>query len=414
MYVRVYNETIPTLVRWLLKMKTSVYKNHARKTYDLTDAERARYRKISQESHLAKIAAEQGLHKSIHDINTPKLDPNNLMPQLAKNGLTTLSLFSGGGGLDLGFDRAGYKHIASYELIPICKQTFSLNRPNWLVYGGSDEGDVTKINWKQYKNKIDVIHGGPPCQPFSIAGGQGGINDERNMWSEFSKAVNVIKPKVFIAENVLGLLSPKFEDFVKKYIIDTLSDYSIVKFEMHAADYGVPQVRRRVFFVGFKDADNLNNFSIPEPTHSWVHLNNKDKKTSLSLFGNDLPKTYGVRAALGLPKIGYDNLAPTIRSGFTGKRNTTSILNSSAGQKSWGDMEIWPNGVQANREKASAFLAKNEHFRLSVQDVALIQGFPESWKFSGAVYQILGQIGNSVSPPVAYQVAKQVLASIKN
>lgn len=412
MHTTVYNCVTLTKLHGC-KMRTSVYKNHARKTYDLTDVERERYRKISHESHLAKVAAEKGLHKIIHEINTPKLDPDSLMPKLPKNGFTTLSLFSGGGGLDLGFDRAGYKHIASYELIPICKQTFSINRPSWLVYGGPDEGDVTEVNWEQYKEDIDVIHGGPPCQPFSIAGGQEGVEDERNMWGEFSKAVNTIEPKAFIAENVLGLLSPRFEGFVKEYIIDTLSNYSIVKFEMHAADYGIPQVRRRVFFVGFRNEDNLKNFSIPEPTHSWTHLNNKDKQRSLSLFGNDLPMTHGVRSALGLSNTGYDNLAPTIRSGFTGKRNTTSILNSSAGQKSWGDMEVWPNGVQANREKASSFPAKNEHFRLSVQDVALLQGFPESWKFAGAVYQILGQVGNSVAPPVAYQVAKQVLVALK-
>ncbi|MBE4431688.1 DNA (cytosine-5-)-methyltransferase, partial [Vibrio parahaemolyticus] len=81
-----------------------------------------------------------------------------------------------------------------------------------------------------------------------------------------------------------------------------------------------------------------------------------------------------VREALGLPDIGHDDLSPTLRSAFTGKRNTTSILNSSAGQKTWGDMEIWPNGVQISREKASGFPAKNNHFRLSTKDVALIQG----------------------------------------
>ncbi len=90
-----------------------------------------------------------------------------------------------------------------------------------------------------------------------------------------------------------------------------------------------------------------------------------------------------------------------------------SVLNSTAGQKAWGDMLIWPNGVQADRNKASAFPAKNGHFRLSVQDVGQIQGFPESWKFAGAVYQILGQIGNSVSPPVAYQVALSVVNVLK-
>ena len=383
-------------------LKTSVYKNSEKKKYILTEEKREEYRKISKESRLAKSAATKGLLNIVHKENTPYLNITSLMPQLENNGLRTLSLFSGGGGLDFGFDRAGYEHVASYELIPICGETFKINRPNWKIYTGLDNGDVTKVDWKKYSNKVDIIHGGPPCQPFSIAGEQKGIDDDRNMWGEFTRAVNSIKPKAFIAENVLGLLNPKFEGFVKYYILDELKDYHIVKFEMNAANYGVPQIRRRVFFVGFKNKKDFKKFNIPKPTH-----HNGFSKT-LDLFSMELPQVFGVRKALGLSDIGYDNLSPTIRSGFTGKRNTTSILNSSAGQESWAKMEIWPNGVQKDRSKASSFPAKNGHFRLSIDDVALLQGFSEDWKFAGAVYQQLGQIGNSVAPPVAYNVAVEV------
>jgi len=383
-------------------LKTSVYKNSEKKKYILTEEKREEYRKISKESRLAKSAATKGLLNIVHKENTPYLNISSLMPQLENNGLRTLSLFSGGGGLDFGFDRAGYEHVASYELIPICGETFKINRPNWKIYTGLDNGDVTKVDWKKYSNKVDIIHGGPPCQPFSIAGEQKGIDDDRNMWGEFTRAVNSIKPKAFIAENVLGLLNPKFEGFVKYYILDELKDYHIVKFEMNAANYGVPQIRRRIFFVGFKNKKDFKKFNIPKPTH-----HNGFSKT-LDLFSMELPQVFGVRKALGLSDIGYDNLSPTIRSGFTGKRNTTSILNSSAGQESWAKMEIWPNGVQKDRSKASSFPAKNGHFRLSIDDVALLQGFSEDWKFAGAVYQQLGQIGNSVAPPVAYNVAVEV------
>jgi DNA (cytosine-5)-methyltransferase 1 len=116
----------------------------------------------------------------------------------------------------------------------------------------------------------------------------------------------------------------------------------------------------------------------------------------------------GVKEALGFESSNYDALAPTLRSGFTGKRNTTSILNSAAGQLSWGSLFIWPNGVQLTRQDAASYPAPNGHYRLSVQDCALLQGFPEDWKFAGAAYQVLGQIGNSVAPPVAYQVAVAV------
>ncbi len=393
---------------------TSIYKNCAQKVYDITDEKRAWYRKISYESRLSKLSAEQGILHCVHTVNTPCFDPSLLMPQIENNGLTAISLFSGGGGLDLGFFRAGYNHVASYELIPICKDTLVSNLACDNIYCGPKEGDVTKIDWSIYTGTIDIVHGGPPCQPFSIAGSQKGIDDDRNMWGEFNRAVNKIKPNVFIAENVPGILNPKFKDFVKKYIFDQLSDYAITTFEIHAADYGVPQIRKRVFFIGFRNKNQLNRFTPPQPTHTWKHLGKQDSGYICSLFDDNLAKTKGVRECLGLPNIGFDNLAPTIRSAFTGKRNTTSILNSTASQKAWADMQIWPNGVQASRKKASAFPAQNDHFRLSVQDVGLIQGFPESWEFAGAVYQVLGQIGNSVSPPVAYQVGLSIVNTLKN
>ena len=392
----------------------NIYKNTERKKYNITTAQRNEYRKISQDSRLAKLAAEKGILDKIHDINCPKLFPESLMPQREKNGFRYLSLFSGGGGLDLGFDCAGYSHIASYELIPICGETLKLNRPQWSIFSGLAEGDVRNVDWSIYKGEVDVIHGGPPCQPFSIAGDQKGQKDERNMWGEFNRAVNTIKPRAFVAENVLGLMNPKFDGFVEKYILDELKSYKIKMFEMHTADYGVPQRRRRVFFVGFRNKKDFTRFTQPEATHSWDRFKKpKDKIINLNIFDSNKPNTMGVRQSLGLSDINFDDLAPTIRSAFTGKRNTTSILNSSAGQKTWGDMEIWASGVQSNREKASAFPAKFDHFRLSVQDCGIIQGFPESWKFAGAVYQVLGQIGNSVSPPVAYAVAVNVAQALK-
>ncbi|QEP42363.1 DNA cytosine methyltransferase [Ectothiorhodospiraceae bacterium BW-2] len=97
-----------------------------------------------------------------------------------------------------------------------------------------------------------------------MAGAQKGADDERNMWGEFSRAVNAIKPRVFIAENVPGILNPKFNDFIKEYILNELADYSITTFKMHAADYGVPQIRERVFFVGFRSKSRLKKNEVGE------------------------------------------------------------------------------------------------------------------------------------------------------
>ncbi len=344
------------------------------------------------------------------------------MPQLPKNGLSSLSLFSGGGGLDLGFDLAGFHHVASYEIIPVCGDTLLGNRPSWQIFSGVN-GDVRKADWRIYKGKVDVIHGGPPCQPFSIAGHRKGSEDERNMWPEFTRAVLEVMPRAFIAENVLGMIDTKFSQYIDQNVLTPLKQYRIVTFKLHAADFGIPQSRQRVFFVGFRDDVDYDRFEVPAPTHSFVHLQTKRRQSIkiqtsinfLDLFDDERDtksRCMGVREALGLPDIGIDALAPTMRSGFTGPRNSTSIVNSAASVKLWEQLEIWPNGVGESREKAQLFVAKNGHFRLSVQDCAIIQGFPETWRFSGSVYKVLGQLGNSVSPPMAYSVATTVSRSL--
>ena len=376
--------------------------------YTLSEEERNQYRITSNNSRIAKKNAMNGRGpKPVHSINQPKLDPEILMSQLPNNGLLGLSLFSGCGGLDLGFEKAGFQHVSSYDIIPICGETISENRPNWNVKSGIDNGDVKKIDWSIYKNKVDVIHGGPPCQPFSISGQQKGKNDERNMWPEFIRAVLTIEPNAFVAENVPGILAKKFSEFVEQEIVSPLQKYKILMFKLNASDFGVPQNRKRVFFVGFKNKSDAEKFVIPSPTHT-VNFELSDGQKNLS----NLPKTMGVREALGLSDIGVDSLAPTIRSAFTGKRSTTSILNGSSGQKLWSKLEIWPNGVGADRKSARLYVPDNKHFRLSVQDCAVLQGFPKSWKIEGAVYQTLGQLGNSVAPPVSYAVAKSLSSAL--
>lgn len=371
--------------------------------YELTEEQRDRYRAIATRSRQRKeTLLRRNLNKPPKSpLGDERFDPLDLMPQLEQNGLTCLSLFSGGGGLDFGFERAGFEHVASFELLDVCGETLRGNRPYWDVRSGSDNGDVTNARFTQFRG-VDVVHGGPPCQPFSIAGKQAGADDPRNMWGDFVRCVLQTRPRAFIAENVPGLLDKKFESFVQQVIIDPLAEnYTIFKFRLAAHDFGVPQARRRVFFVGFRAARDAARFQEPQPTHGDVE----------GLFGPLLPRNTA-RKSLGLPNIDYDVVAPTLRSGFTGPRNTTGVLNSKAALKVWNDLKIWPNGVQQSHAMACAFPPENGHFRLSVADCAILQGFPEQWKFAGAVYQALGQIGNSVCPPVAFAVAKEVAKAL--
>ncbi|MGA5341213.1 DNA cytosine methyltransferase [Streptomyces griseoincarnatus] len=371
---------------------------------DLTVAERERFRRIARESRLARESALSGNGPApIHEINKPKLNPLDLMPQAAPTGLRSLSLFSGGGGLDLGFERAGFEHVASYEIMEEAAQTLQKARPEWLVHGGSD-GDVRSVDFKKWRGAVDVIHGGPPCQPFSNAGRQQGHLDERDMWPDFVRAVREIKPMAFVGENVPALGSAKFSEYVSENITGPLSQhYHVTSVVLQASDFGVPQVRKRIFFVGFRNKKAASRWRAPEATHYWGD----------ATIDDSTQRCMGLREALGLPDIGVDDLSPTIRSSLTGPRHTTSILNSVAAQRRFEKIEIWPNGVAADRESARAFLAKNGHFRLSVPDVALIQGFPEDWPFVGATYMTLGQIGNAVPPPLAYAIASSVAAALR-
>ena len=371
--------------------------------YDLTEEQRNKYRETSIRSQKRKrsFLSQPNSRPTYAEQLANRLDPNDLMPQVTPNGIRCLSLFSGGGGLDLGFERAGFSHTASFELLDVCGDTLRLNRPKWDVRSGIEQGDVRAAPFSSFRG-IDVVHGGPPCQPFSIAGKQGGENDPRNMWGEFVRCVLQARPRAFIAENVVGLLDPKFESFVQENIVTPLeANCTIFKFKLAAHDFGVPQARRRVFFVGFRAARDAARFVSPSPTHG----------DTSELFGPLLPRNT-TRSSLGLPKQDFDVVAPTLRSGFTGPRNTTGVLNSKAALKIWNDLQIWPNGVQRTRESATAYPPENGHFRMSVADCALLQGFPDEWQFSGAVYQVLGQIGNSVCPPVAYAVARQVARAL--
>lgn len=372
--------------------------------WDITDEERAVFRATSLAAQRAKREAANGqcLARE-HPIYTPRLDPLILMPLRPKNGLRTLSLFSGGGGMDIGFDRAGFEHIANYEIMPGAGEVLKAAHPEWNVFSG-EAGDVRVVDWSKYRNGVDVLHGGPPCQPFSHAGRQNGALDPRDMIPEFVRAVIAVRPRAFVCENVSGLATKRFHEYVQSTIIEPLGrEYSIRQFILNAADFGVPQRRRRVFFVGFRNGDAAARFEAPRPTHRHERSDEA---------AHNLPETMGARKALGLPDNGSDGLSPTLRSGLTGPRHTTSVLSSVSALKVWNQLGVWPNGVAADRASASAYVAKNGAYRLSVADCLLLQGFPSDWPVRPPVYFALGLIGNSVAPPMAYHLAEALSAAL--
>ena len=180
--------------------------------YDLTQEQRAKYRATSirsQQRKLELLHPDRAYAATALSLGS-RLDPNDLMPQVEPSGLSCLSLFSGGGGLDLGFERAGFEHRALFELLDVCGETLRGNRPRWDVRSGAAQGDVCAAAFSAFRG-VDVVHGGPPCQPFSVAGKQAGADDPRNMWSDYVRCVEEVRPRAFVAENVVGILDRKFE-----------------------------------------------------------------------------------------------------------------------------------------------------------------------------------------------------------
>lgn len=377
--------------------------NSHHRPWELSAERRDAYREMSRASREAKLRAVRGEGvEPLHPVNVPRYNPEALMPQRPRRGLRSLSLFSGGGGLDLAFDRAGFDHQASYEILEDAALTLSRNRPQWQIHGGA-AGDVTNVRWRQWRGAIDVIHGGPPCQPFSIAGRQHGARDDRDMFPTFVTSVLAIEPLAFVAENVAALGGAKFRPYLDETVLQPLSQkYTIFRLDLRAELFGIPQQRRRMVLVGFRRKRDASRWQAPTVTHR--------PRLGVPPPGVDasLPLCMGTREALGLSDIGWDAPAPTIRSTLTGPRHTTSVLNSVSSRAVWDLLQVWPSGVAPSREAARAFVAENGHFRLSVPDVALLQGFPESWSFHGAVYMALGQIGNAVPPPLGYVVAGSV------
>jgi DNA (cytosine-5)-methyltransferase 1 len=300
--------------------------------------------------------------------------------------LRALSLFSGAGGMDIGFEAAGFDHVASVEWHAECVRTLRANRPAWRVI----EADVRSVSLESHC--ADVVHGGPPCQPFSLAGRGVGGDDARNMWPAFHRAVAAVRPRAAVAENVRGLLRPRFASFVREEVEAPLAGlgYVLRWYSVDATDHDVPQTRRRVFLVALRD----------EAAHATFARALERQRTGLH---------GGARSRLGLePRAGtVDGPCPTIVSTLTSPRLTTSIDSGPQSQRRWRELGIWPCGVQDDRVAAAAreVVADPALHRMCVDDVKTLQAFPVSWALTGCRSVRLGMLGNAVPPAAARAIA---------
>lgn len=301
---------------------------------------------------------------------------------------TSVEMCAGAGGQALGLEKAGFSHEALIEVEKSFCDTLRLNRPQWNVH----EEDLNLFNGRPYKG-VDLLAGGLPCPPFSIAGKQLGAADERNLFPAALRLINEIKPRAVMIENVRGFLSPVFAEYREKLKIDFKKMGYWVDWKLYnASEFGVPQLRPRVVIVAVKN--NLTeHFAWPE---SKGQLPPTVGDTLYDLMGE---KDWRDRWVWRKKANG---IAPTIVGGS--KKHGGPDLGPTRAKRAWAELEVDGMGI-ANEAPERNFRGKP---RLTIRMVARLQGFPDSWQFAGRKTNAYRQVGNAFPPPVAKAVATKL------
>ncbi|MDF1813736.1 MAG: DNA cytosine methyltransferase [Verrucomicrobiales bacterium] len=302
--------------------------------------------------------------------------------------MKAVELCAGAGGQALGVEMAGFKHSVLVEIDSDCCRTLSANRPQWDVRE-QDLRDFSGIDFRD----IDLLAGGLPCPPFSIAGKQLGEADERNMFPEGIRLVSEINPKAVMFENVRGMLSSSFDEY-RTTISDSIEamGYRTGWRLLNSSDFGVPQNRSRVVFMAIK-RELCESLPWPPPSLSPPPTVAETLKDLLAANGWEGVEEWCKKA---------ESVAPTIVGGS--KKHGGPDLGPTRAKEAWRKLGV--NG------KSIAELPPECDFtgmpRLTVPMVARIQGFPDSWKFEGRKTSAYRQVGNAFPPPVATAVAKEI------
>ena len=317
-----------------------------------------------------------------------------------KKQLTIISLFSGCGGLDLSFVKQGFKILWANDFNKWACETYKKNFGNHIV-----EGDIAKVKIDDIP-KSDIILGGFPCQDFSMLWKRGGINTERgNLYKYFVDIVNAKQPKMFIAENVKGILTANNGGAVARIKEDFANvGYTVEVHGVNFADYGAPQLRHRVLIIGVsKKIDK--RFKMPLRTHNvktYVSSKTALKDVEKVSFNNEhqkiLPKTVEKLKLIppggnftSIPKTSpyyvKGMISHVYRRLHPDKPSTTIIAGGGGG--TWG-------------------YHYSEHRPLTNRERARLFGYPDDFIFVGSITEVRRQIGNSVPPAGALPIAKAV------
>lgn len=306
--------------------------------------------------------------------------------------MRSLEICAGAGGQALGLEMAGFEHVALVEIDSAACLTLKHNRPHWNVL----QQDLRDYSAKQ-EFGIDLLAGGVPCPPFSVAGKQLGSKDERDLFPEAIRLVRECRPKAVMIENVKGLFSPKFKDY-RSFITHQLEGmgYEITWQLIHANDFGVPQLRPRTVLVALKK-EYFKNFRWP----------NKNVFQSVSV-GDTLLEEMSINGWSGADEWarGANEIAPTLVGGS--KKHGGADLGPTRTKQAWLKLGVDGKGV-ADSAPQRDFVGVP---RLTVDMAALLQGFPKSWKFVGKKTAAYRQVGNAFPPPVAKAIGESIYNAI--
>ena len=306
---------------------------------------------------------------------------------------TSIEICAGAGGQALGLEMAGFDHMALVEYEKDYCECLKTNRPEWNVMCM----DVREFNGLPYHGQIDLLAGGVPCPPFSVAGKQLGAEDERDLFPQMLRLVDEIEPRVVMIENVRGFLGKQFCNY-RHAIISKLNKqgYNVHLQLLNASDYGVPQLRPRAVIIGVR-TDIFDSFSFPLPT-SAIEVD-----VGEAIF--DLMSANGWKGAEQW-KQKANKIAPTLVGGS--KKHGGPDLGPTRARKAWSEMGIDGRGI-ADSAPAEDFEGMP---RLTPRMMARLQGFPDEWQFGNRKTAACRMIGNAFPPPVAREIGfkiKQVL-----
>lgn len=303
--------------------------------------------------------------------------------------LSSIEICAGAGGQALGLYKAGFHHVALVEYEKDYCDTLLRNQPDWNVICG----DVKEFNGWPYRLQIDLLAGGVPCPPFSVAGKQLGAEDERDLFPEMLRLVEEIVPRAVMIENVRGFLEPAFDNYRQEIFdkLDLLGYKPQIKL-LQASDYGVPQLRPRVVIVGIRK-DIKKEFSYPTPNPKGTKTVGQTLLDLMQANGWSGAEEWAAKA---------NKIAPTIVGGS--KKHGGPDLGPVRARKAW--LELGVDGKGVATEAPSEFFVGEP--RLTPQMLSRIQGFPDEWDFGKKKTTACRMIGNAFPPPVAQAVGEKI------